>query len=356
VCSDSASSCPSSGTSATSDQGNFTVTLDDGPIQFLIDGSSTSASSTYIPTLDTFAITSQKTLTDNKEDFNTEPQDPRIYLYEVISPGYSKMWTHSSLKQYIEARPWLISFLSLNLLKPTFYRDTLIHIPGGACPFAGSSSVKSNTLISEKIKALSFIESGHLISAKEDNTYYKFILTAENDYIKREIVFLGDNILIWTCLIISFIIGIFSVYVVGDILLKMFKSISSYYKKYLRDARKLSKTKKINSKSELINDLTAESKSNSTTRKRILIIGCFSCSSPEDLNSEKQNESERISLFGKIRVLFTIDLSLYKIIDICIDYYIRTSKNSLQIFISSINKDEANTNLDDQVDGYNEDM
>jgi hypothetical protein len=356
VCSDSASSCPSSGATVTSSQGDFTVTLDDGPIQFLIDGSSTSAYSTYIPTLDTFAITSQKTLTDNKEDFNTEPQDPRIYLYEVISPGYSKMWTHSSLKQYIEARPWLISFLSLNLLKPTFYRDTLIHIPGGACPFADSSSVKTNTLISEKIKALSFIESGHLVSAKEDNTYYRFILTAENDYIKREIIFLGDNILIWICLIISFFIGIYSVYVVGDIFLNMFRGLSNYYKKYLDDARKLSKTKKINSKSELINDLTAESKSNSTTENKILTIGCFSCSDSEEVNLEKQKESEELSLFKKTRELTTIDLSFYKIIDICIDYYIRTSKNSLQIFISSINENEANTKLDDQVDGYNEDM
>jgi hypothetical protein len=276
VCSDSASSCPSSGTTVTSSQGDFTVTLDDGPIQFLIDGSSTSASSTYIPTLDTFAITSQKTLTDNKEDFSTEPQDPRIYLYEVISPGYSKMWTHSSLKQYIEARPWLISFLSLNLLKPTFYRETLIHIPGGACPFAGSSSVKTNTLISEKIKALSFIESAHLISAKEKDIYYRFILTAENDYIKREITFLGDNILILICLIVSLIIGIYSMFTVLGIFYGLFKGLLKYYEKYLDDARKLSKTKKFNSKFEFINDLTTGSKAKSTRGRKVLYMGCFS--------------------------------------------------------------------------------
>ena len=38
VCSNSAASCPSSGTAVSAGQGSFTITLDDGPVQFLIDG------------------------------------------------------------------------------------------------------------------------------------------------------------------------------------------------------------------------------------------------------------------------------------------------------------------------------
>ena len=47
VCSNSAASCPSSGTAVSAGQGSFTITLDDGPVQFLIDGSTTTSSSTY---------------------------------------------------------------------------------------------------------------------------------------------------------------------------------------------------------------------------------------------------------------------------------------------------------------------
>jgi hypothetical protein len=107
VCSDSSAiACPGSGTAASATQGDFTITLDDGPVQLLIDGSANGATSTYAPTQDTFSISSQILLSDNKNDFSSDNKDSRIYIYEVISPGYTKLWTHSSLKQYIQARPW----------------------------------------------------------------------------------------------------------------------------------------------------------------------------------------------------------------------------------------------------------
>jgi hypothetical protein len=107
VCSDSSTiACPGSGTAASATQGDFTITLNDGPVQLLIDGSANGATSTYAPTQDTFSISSQILLSDNKIDFSSDDKDSRIYIYEVISPGYTKLWTHSSLKQYIQARPW----------------------------------------------------------------------------------------------------------------------------------------------------------------------------------------------------------------------------------------------------------
>ena len=246
VCSDSAGSCPASGTGVTAGQGSFTISLDDGPVQVLVDGSTTTASASFIPTFDTFSVTSQQVLKENKDDFSTEPEDPRIYLYETVSPGYTKMWTHSSLKQYIQARPWLISLLSLNLLRPAYHRDTLIHIPGGVCPYGGDTSVKTNTLVSEKLKELSFMESKHLVSAKSDTEYHKYVLTAENEYIREKISFLGDNILIWVCLIVSLIIAIFSVFSIFLLAGRLQLRVESLYKKHLEKARNFSATKKQN--------------------------------------------------------------------------------------------------------------
>jgi hypothetical protein len=129
VCSDASAACPASGAAISAGQGDFTIQLDDGPVQFMIDGSTTNASITYAPTFDTFTVSSQLQIGVNKADFESEPGEPRLYIYEVVSPGYAKMWAHSSLKQYIQVRPWLLSILSLSLLKPAKERYTLIHIP-----------------------------------------------------------------------------------------------------------------------------------------------------------------------------------------------------------------------------------
>ena len=246
VCSDSASSCPSSGTTLSSGQGNFDITLDDGAIQFLIDGSSTGQASSYFPKFDTIAATSLWQLAQNKIDFSGEPEDPRLYLYEVFSPGYAKMWVHSSLKQYIQARPWLLSLLSLNLLRPEYYPFPLMHIPGGACPYSGPANVKTNALISKVIQENAYVTSTHLIAKKEGMDYYEYVLTPENDYIERKIPFLDGNVLILVCLIVSIVIGVFSVFAVFILMWKLKSRAEAKYSSDLKKSRKFSSAKKVN--------------------------------------------------------------------------------------------------------------
>ena len=246
VCSDSASSCPSSGTPLSSGQGNFDITLNDGAIQFLIDGSSTGQYSSYFPRFDTIAATSLWQLDQNKIDFSGQPEDPRLYLYEVFSPGYAKMWVHSSLKQYIQARPWLLSLLSLNLLRPEYYPFPLIHIPGGACPYAEPENVKTNALISKVIQANAYVTSTHLVARKEGMDYYEYVLTSENDYIVRKIPFLDGNVLILVCLIVSIVIGVFSVFAVFIVMWKLKSRVEARYSADLEKSRKFSIAKKEN--------------------------------------------------------------------------------------------------------------
>lgn len=131
VCSDSSKYCPDITSPAEKDQGDFKITLNDGPVEFSIKDSSTDQGVSFYPKVDSFSIASREVLRENQKSFSEEPSDPRIYIYEVIGPGYSKTWVHSSLKQYIEARPWLLSMLSMSILRPSYYRNTLIHIPGG---------------------------------------------------------------------------------------------------------------------------------------------------------------------------------------------------------------------------------
>jgi len=325
VCSDAAGACPASATAVAAGQGSFTITLDDGPVQFLIDGSTTTASSTYIPTLDTFAISSQIKLTENKDDYSTEPEDPRIYLYEVVSPGYAKMWSHSSLKQYIEARPWFISLLSVNLLRPTFARDTLVHLPGGECPYAIPSSVKTNTLVSEKIRELSFIETRHLVSAKEDNTFFEYILTAENEYVRNEIPFLGNNIYIWICLAVSLLIGLFSVVLITIIFFKLFNGVNDMYNKYLDEARRFSESKKAKSKTTYV-----------PKSKKEYVMGLFTLTEKEVVikPSKSQNKKDK-----KRRNL--VNLTVFKMIDINLDYILRIRADSYMKFLESIYEDRS---------------
>ena len=131
VCSDNAGSCPASGTTPIPGQTSITITLNDGPVNFQIDGSKTTQNVAYGPDKDTLAVTSQNDIRTNAEDFSNAPKESRIYIYEVVGPFYQRMWVHSSLRQYLEIRPWLISLLSVTLLKPAYERGTLIYIPRG---------------------------------------------------------------------------------------------------------------------------------------------------------------------------------------------------------------------------------
>ena len=196
VCSNSSTICPTSGSAIFPGQGEFKITLDDGPVQFLIDSSTTTASLTYSPTFDTFSVVSQNKLRKNKKEFSDEPNNPRTYIYEIISPNYARTWVHMHLKQYLQIRPWIISMLSLGFLSPEYHRDTLIHIPNGTCPQMASASDVSNTYISEKIKELSFIESKHVVAEVTKSNYYSYEITADNEFKKEEISFLDGNLFI----------------------------------------------------------------------------------------------------------------------------------------------------------------
>ena len=120
ICSASSASCPASGTAASGGQGDFTIIQNDGPVQFVVDGDATTSSNTLSPLTDTFAVSSQSILQENRWAFANDSSDPRIYLYEVVSPGYERPWVHSGLEQYIQARPWLISILSSGILLPEY--------------------------------------------------------------------------------------------------------------------------------------------------------------------------------------------------------------------------------------------
>ena len=110
---------------------------------------------------------------------------------------------HSSLKQYIQARPWLISMLSFNILTPKYFRDRLIHIPSSTCPTKFSSDVKKNTLISKILSSLIYTESVHLVGQAANNTYYEFEYTEKGDYIQSEIKILSGSTFILLSIIIS---------------------------------------------------------------------------------------------------------------------------------------------------------
>jgi hypothetical protein len=340
VCSDTSAACPASGAAISAGQGDFTIQLDDGPVQFLIDGSTTTASITYAPTLDTFAVSSQFQIGVNKVDFESSPDDTRIYLYEVVSPGYAKMWAHSSLKQYIQVRPWLLSILSLSLLKPVYERYPLIHIPSGTCPYLVSSSLTSNTLISEKIKELSYTEGGHLIAQKEGGDYYEYWITSENTYASRKIPFLDNNVIILVCLSITLFIGIFSIGVVSISSIRLKRIGDIFYSEYLVKTRKFSQTKKLNQNDAKIIQSEPKTKSNGKNTRSILRVGICSSKTVKDNNKNTNTIGTQREIKSNIQ-----RLSIFKIIGLSIDYYKRRNTNSLKSFLSSIYVDKGHFTL-----------
>ena len=333
VCSNSAASCPSSGTAVSAGQGSFTITLDDGPVQFLIDGSTTTSSSTYNPTFDSFAITSQILLSSYKSDFSSYPKDPRIYLYQVISPGYKRMWVHSSLEQYIQARPWLISMLSLNILTPTYIRNRLIHIPDATCPTNSGNNVKKNTLISKKLTSLVYTESVHLIGQKANDTYYKFTYTEDGDYNQTEVTIFSGSSFILLSVIISCLISAFSVVVMFVFLWRIRRIFGEIYNKYLEENRKLAKFKKEQDIENSENKRFTTFTQSSHKVVKILKLGMFTSQIQEKVvEIEEENEEEAAKIKSKKKA----SISFFKAPELYLDYFQRTRSNSLRIFFKSI--------------------
>ena len=338
VCSNLAASCPSSGTAVTSGQGSFQITLDDGPVQFLIDGSTTGSSVTYNPTYDTFAITSQIKLSSDKSDFSSYPNDPRIYLYEIISPQYKRMWVHSSLKQYIEVRPWLISLLSLNILTPTYLRSRLIHIPSSTCPTTFANDIKKNTLISNKLTSLVYTESIHFVGQAANGTYYKFEYTEKGDYIQSEISILSGNSFILLSFIVSCVISLFSVLAMYVFLWRINKILINLYHKYLESNRKLSKFKwEIEDQNNENKAFTTYSR-NSIFAFKILKLGLFT-SDEEERNLDGSNNDNEVEVM--LRKKNRSSISFFKVPELYIDYLRRINANSFRLFLNSIYESEV---------------
>ena len=224
VCSDKATNCPEASDPVQPGQSVLNIKLADGPVVLNIQDSPPTEHVTFFPATDTFANSSLNVLQKNKKDFSEESSDSRLYIYDVIGPGYSKVWAHSSLKQYIEARPWFVSILSMSLLSPNYYRDTLIHIPSNKYLKKGYSPVVRDWHISHKLQELSYMDAGHIVVSFENDTYYETTLNSDNTYVTIEIPFLNNNGLIIASIITSFLIGLLGI--VSS--LKLF-SIAYYY-------------------------------------------------------------------------------------------------------------------------------
>jgi hypothetical protein len=193
------------------------------------------------------------------------------------------------------------------------------------CPY-DVNSVKSNTLISEKIRSLSYIESSHLVSAKEGSNYYKYTLTAENEYKRETIGFLDGNILIMICLIVSAVIAVLSVVAVFFVALTLTIRIDSLFKKYLEDARKFSIAKKINQGSVAALSYRSKVEKEDELTNSILRIGLFST---ERVTIEKSKESKK-------KRSFVIRFSFFKIVDFYYDYQVRMNTHSFRYFLNNM--------------------
>jgi hypothetical protein len=324
ICSYKSKHCGDPEYSSSKKMGLFEITLNDGPIQFTIRDSQYFESKSFYPKDDTFSISSQKLLLTNKEDFSSEPNDPRIYIYEVVGPGYSKTWVHSSSFSYIEARPWLLSMLSLSVLRPRYIRNSIVHIPGGTCPASNIGKIELDLRLENLIKEKSFTKSGHMITLKAEGSYYEIIHTVDDEYRYKEIPFLNHNKFILISLIVSGAIALYSVIVVSYGFIKVLSFFNSHYSKSLSELRRFAIAKKFNQSETNIDRRVQNNK--------VLQLNLFSAkpillTNQEDTgyfmtNTEEVNDGDYLSFFQTI--------------ELYIDYWIRSKTNSFLEFLTNI--------------------
>jgi hypothetical protein len=104
-----------------------------------------------LPFENQFIATSIDVLNSNNQEFSDRIKEPILYVYDVQGPEYQKVWVHSSRRQFIEARPWVMYLISLGILNPEYVHDTIIEIPS-TCPFVDSNNVDQNFYISNRLK------------------------------------------------------------------------------------------------------------------------------------------------------------------------------------------------------------
>ncbi|CAI2364557.1 unnamed protein product [Moneuplotes crassus] len=339
MCSDLAEECPQAKEIPEAWQGNFDITLNDGPVQILIDGSTIENSVSYNPTLDTFAVSSQNQLRTNKEEFSKEDKDPKIFIYELVSPGYSQTWLHSFLKQYLQARPWVISLVSLNFLSPEYSYNTLIHIPGRECPNPPVLPILSRVQISDKLKELSFRQAKDSFVEVSDNNYHEYFMNAENKPKKETVSFIDGNLLLVLCFCTMVIAAVIMVVAILFIAIKLMAGYEKRYNKDLQRAKRFSEAKRENRNHESVYYYQAEKKLREMKKKtKYLRLGIVS-SAIVEVDQEDIEGDE--SLSKRITTSKLIHLSFFKTVSLVLDYLERRNTNSLKKFLSSIKVDES---------------
>ena len=336
VCSSEIVACPTFNSPLIQSQGSFNILLKDGPVQFTIDGSKPITNVSFYNSKDSFNFASQKVLEQNKENFGSEPLDPRIYIYEIIGPNYSKTWVHSSMKQYIEARPWLLSILSLSILRPKYFRDTLIHIPGGVCPSQSMDPILKDAQIGRLLEGQSFMGYGHMLSIKENNSYFEIAREIGGEYYKVEIPFLNNNYLIIISLIVSSLIAGYCVFIFTYTIIKVLRKLAKGHIAKISELRRF----------EFVKGFNRLGLKNNEKFNKILMLGICDAkpkkivTEEEIIEEKKQREGEDIGITS---------LSFFQTIELYINWWVRSRTNSFYMFLMGVYPtDEGFKEVDDK--------
>jgi hypothetical protein len=98
---------------------------------------------------------------------------------------------YSTRKPYIEARPWLLSAVSANLLAPALTRQQIVVIPD-TCP--SSATVDYDAKLWEAYQdSLRFSESTLVSNMESDGTYTTYSKNSAGKYESNVIGLLGGN-------------------------------------------------------------------------------------------------------------------------------------------------------------------
>jgi hypothetical protein len=104
-----------------------------------------------LPNTNQYTASSIHLLNDNKVEFSDLTKEPIIYVYDIKGPGYRKVWVHSSRRQFLEARPWMMFLLSCGILDPKYFFETIIEIPS-SCPLVSSDDTTQNYYTNNRLK------------------------------------------------------------------------------------------------------------------------------------------------------------------------------------------------------------
>ena len=316
---------------------NLVISLQDGPVQVCLNSVELSTlkaeqrnpkfkSFGFIRSILNFNIFSRKVFSDLDDAVSASPDSDIFSIFKVSDPSYYGYWIYSTRKSYIFARPWLLSILSASLLKPEILKIK-IQVIDNQCPARLESTLKNGEIWEQLLGYLYQTSTSLIAYQQKPNEIISFLKSVKGEYETPTQNVFSEGGIIFSCLILSAVLGIYGAIMSFLILKKLLRLVAKRYNAFIEQQISLTKVKHLVSASE---KTSAASKKG--FKEKQMIVGLCSLK-PKNKSEIKKSQAE---IKNKKQDDSDTNMGFFKLPALYVDHIMRKRTNSLKMFMNTI--------------------